>query len=673
MSAGGRRAPLALGHDGTTALGGKSVSSSWKRLAGRTGGTIAGLATATTADGATIVFAATAIGLHRSSDAGRTWTPASVGSIAPFVEVVAPSPNFGRDRTIFVGTRNGLYRSLDGGATWQLMLVGSRMLAIALAPHYAKENLLFAGTETDGALRSPDAGRSWTSSNPGLLDLTVLAIALSPDFERDQTGFLATASGLYRTRNAGKSWRAVELALEEPAVQCLAVSPAFADDRLVLAGTEADGLLRSEDAGATWEVVPELAEQGVTAIAFSTRYPERPVIAAATIAGVAISTDAGATWRTTGQHLGPVLSLTFVPDGEREVLLAGLPKEGIARSEDDGATWTMANEGLSANLLVGLTLSPAFSQDQTLFAAGLEDGVTVSRDGGATWAPANAGLDDTTVFGLAASPAFATDRTLYAATAAGVYRSRDAAAAWEPVRGDQAPATVGAVLTGPAQAGRPALVLAALLGGKLIASDDGGATWRALGQPFGGAEVISLAISPGFAEDRTIFAGTSKTLPDGSATDLVLWRSTDGGVQWERWLVERGQNVLPLALSPNYPVDKLLFVGLGNRVLRPRRNIEEVRGGARRPLWQGADLDAETPLSITALAVSPNFVSDGTLFAATNAGVYVSRDGGERFSAWSEGLSPASVVALAVSPGYAGDRLVYAIGLGGTIWRRKDE
>ena len=61
-----------------------SVGHTWERLAGRTGGTIAGLATATAADGATLVFAATAIGLHRSADAGRTWTAASVGMLYGF-------------------------------------------------------------------------------------------------------------------------------------------------------------------------------------------------------------------------------------------------------------------------------------------------------------------------------------------------------------------------------------------------------------------------------------------------------------------------------------------------------------------------------------------------------------------------------------------------------------
>ena len=79
------------------------------------------------------------------------------------------------------------------------------------------------------------------------------------------------------------------------------------------------------------------------------------------------------------------------------------------------------------------------------------------------------------------------------------------------------------------------------------------------------------------------------------------------------------------------------------------------------------------PISLTtALATSPNYRRDRTLFAATSAGPAVSRDGGASFNAWNEGLGPTPVVALAVSPAYQRDRLVYALGLGGTVWRRRD-
>jgi hypothetical protein len=75
---------------------------------------------------------------------------------------------------------------------------------------------------------------------------------------------------------------------------------------------------------------------------------------------------------------------------------------------------------------------------------------------------------------------------------------------------------------------------------------------------------------------------------------------------------------------------------------------------------------------VTDLAASPSYGQDRTLVTATSLGPYVSRDGGASFTAWSEGLEPPAVVAVAVSPAYAEDRTVYALGLGGTVWRRRD-
>lgn len=638
----------------------------WERLAARSGGTVAALATAPGGDdGPAAVFAATATGLHRSVDGGATWAPTGESSSAPFAEAIALSPDYAADRTLYAGARNGLYRSADGGATWQQTLTDSHVFAVA-AVHDARRTLaLFAGTEADGVKRSDD-GKTWHEINEGLPDKTVLALAASPQFARDQLAFAATASGISRTRNGGKSWRPVELPLAEPAVQCLALSPTFAGDHLVLAGTEAGGLLRSDDGGNTWQAVPALAGQGVTALAFSTRYASRGALAAATSEGVAVSTDGGASWRLTGQDLGPVLSLAFAPAGDGEALLAGLPGQGVARSTDGGATWEPANDGLHATLLMALALSPAFDQDNTVFAASLEAGLLVSTDGGATFAARNEGLADTSVFRVVASPGYAENRTLFAATGAGVYRSRDGAATWRAVERDGKPLPAGVfALDG-------ATVYLAAPDGQLFVSTDDGETWRDLGQHFGGAEILSLALSPAFERDRTLFVGASKPAAEGAA-GLTIWRSTDGGEVWERWLEQPGQrhDVLPLAVPETYATDGGLFVGVGGRVRTPMRHAQEVRDGARRPIWRSVGLGKDAT-AVTALGLSPEYARDRTLFAASNAGVYVSRDGGQSFARWSEGLSPAQVLGLAVSPRYATDRTVYALGLGGTIWRRRD-
>src|ERR1700730_8142023 len=171
------------------------IDAGWERVAGSVGGIVGGLATARVA-GRSVVFAATAVGIHVSEDGGLTWQPAGIRNSVPFAEVVAPSARFAQDRALFACAGDGLYRSSDGGAGWQPVLVGGRMLGVASAPADGRETVLLAASETDGVLRSEDGGTTWTGANAGLLDLTVLALALSPQFETDHVGFAGTASGL---------------------------------------------------------------------------------------------------------------------------------------------------------------------------------------------------------------------------------------------------------------------------------------------------------------------------------------------------------------------------------------------------------------------------------------------------------------------------------------------
>ena len=172
-----------------------------------------------------------------------------------------------------------------------------------------------------------------------------------------------------------------------------------------------------------------------------------------------------------------------------------------------------------------------------------------------------------------------------------------------------------------------------------------GDSWRSLNVPFTGA-VTSLAVAP----DGTTFVGTRQ-----ASGEFVLWR------QSERWLVvaDAAARIMPLAIGPSYAVDGRIVAAVGNCVYTPRRGTQEVRAHERRPMWRRTELS--DVLAITALVAS-----DRTLLAATNAGVFVSRDAGETFQAWNEGLPPMGVVALGLAP----DRVAYASGLGGAVWRR---
>jgi photosystem II stability/assembly factor-like uncharacterized protein len=559
-----------------------------------------------------VVFAATPAGIRRSLDVGRTWTSPTARGGVPFANVVGSS-----GRSVFAGGREGAYRSVDGGTTWVQVLSGGNVLALAVI----SADEVFVGTESDGVLRSADGGRTWKSANPGLLDSTILALAMSPDFADDRVGFAATASGVYRTRNGGQSWRAVELGADEVAVQALAVLP-----HLVLAGTEADGLLRSDDTGDTWTSDAAFGTRGVAAVAYSAN----GTIAAATDAGVGLSLDGGATWRMTGAELGAVLSLAYV---EGEVLLAGLTGQGVALSVDGGETWTPSSAGLEARLLVSLIVAG------DVFVAGdLQAGITSSRDGGVSWQD----VDDTPVFGLASAPG----GSVFAASAAGVRRSTDRGATWHALPG--AP-------TEPVRAVAAASrLVAAWPGGTVLASTDDGATWQPLGPSLAPAEVVGLAV----ADDGAVFAAAVE------GATFTLWRMDAAGDRWRRWLVDQSAEVVALTVPPTHAVDGALFVGLNGRVLHPVRGTEEVRGGQRRPMWRAVTL-GDGLARVTALVNSPSYAVDRTVYAGTSDGVFVSDDGGEHFRRCGDGLVPASILSLA----YPEQGELYALALGGSVWR----
>jgi photosystem II stability/assembly factor-like uncharacterized protein len=225
---------------------------------------------------------------------------------------------------------------------------------------------------------------------------------------------------------------------------------------------------------------------------------------------------------------------------------------------------------------------------------------------------------------------------LFGATEAGLRRSTDDGTTWQAVEGvpTQPPRALAAASS----------IAAAWPDGSLSVSDDDGATWRAVPSP--GGEVVSLALST----EGVLLAATS---------DGTLWRFAAGA--WQRWLVRPSpSDVVPIVVPRAHAIDGSLYVGLAGRVWRPSRRAEEVRGAERRPLWD-SDILGDGSLRITSLGTV-----DRTIVAGTSGGVFISRDAGAHFEAWSEGLSPPAVVALA----YPEREQVYALGLGGTVWRR---
>jgi photosystem II stability/assembly factor-like uncharacterized protein len=183
--------------------------------------------------------------------------------------------------------------------------------------------------------------------------------------------------------------------------------------------------------------------------------------------------------------------------------------------------------------------------------------------------------------------------------------------------------------------------------------------WQSLAGPNGGS-VTTLAMSPHYAIDHTVFAG----LRAGG-----VYRTTSSGDSWQAmspadWIV------IDLAISPDYAADKTIFAaeGLGTIGFKLHRSSDE---GVT---WQSP---AATPYaygfqSIERLAISSDFAHDQTLFALGSTETYSSTDGGVTWSIAGGWFASHDVIDLVFSPNYASDQTLFAIVAGDAIYTSTD-
>ncbi|MGC8781240.1 MAG: hypothetical protein ACP5UQ_10280 [Anaerolineae bacterium] len=157
--------------------------------------------------------------------------------------------------------------------------------------------------------------------------------------------------------------------------------------------------------------------------------------------------------------------------------------------------------------------------------------------------------------------------------------------------------------------------------------------------------VYALAASPAFDRDGICFAARSSG----------LYRSADGAATWQPAYASLGlAEAVPtpaVALSPAFPSDHTVFAGVAGAILR------SYDGGQT---WYVSSLPTPPPV-VSCLAVSPDYVRDGVVFAGTmEDGVFRSSDRGDHWVRWNFGLLDLHVMALALSPDFAQDETLFA-------------
>ncbi|MBI1297859.1 hypothetical protein GC175_23235 [bacterium] len=212
-----------------------------------------------------------------------------------------------------------------------------------------------------------------------------------------------------------------------------------------------------------------------------------------------------------------------------------------------------------------------------------------------------------------------------------------------PFDATMTPIPVADVVASPDYAADATLFAATNQG--VFRSSNGGRSWQAVLQPPPGALVRfnHVRISPAFAYDGTLFVAYE------NETDLHngLYISRDRGMTWTEH-ADVGK-VDALAVSPNYGDDETLFVG------RQRWIYKSTDGGNT---WTAYALASEGEgYTLFDLAVSPNYVMDQTIFASGFGPMLRSVDGGVT---WQNvgGYGPSYEIAL--SPNYTTDKRIWA-------------
>ncbi|MGE0821897.1 MAG: WD40/YVTN/BNR-like repeat-containing protein [Candidatus Binatia bacterium] len=331
----------------------------------------------------------------------------------------------------------------------------------------AKDCTICVGTIGAGVWFSPNGGERWKRSKmrlpfhaePGEIQIRNLSV-----FPQNPNHLLAGSEvGIYRSEDKGATWELVDSPVDGQQVWSLGIHPT--DPNILFAGTKPPGVYRSTDGGKRWEkltiAIAEKCLAGapkVTNIVFDPRNP-RTVWVSVEIDGLYRSDDGGDTWThlpPLGEHeLNQDVHGFTITQGPTSRLLVTTP-DGIWTSTNDGQSWTVH------------PFPRFFERDKISYCRG----VAVKPDSPDVWFVANGD--------------FIPGRT------GAIQRSTDGGKTWTKLPLPVQPnSTMYWIATHPAD---PNFVVANSLHGYVYTSDNGGDSWQKLEHEFG--EVRALAWVP---------------------------------------------------------------------------------------------------------------------------------------------------------------------------------
>jgi photosystem II stability/assembly factor-like uncharacterized protein len=271
-------------------------------------------------------------GVRRTSDGGRTWVDCGLPEPGVFSLAVSAA-----DGAVYAGTEpSALYRSDDGGETWRelagLLELPSRpswsfpprpwtshVRWIAPSPHDA--DLVLAGIELGGLMRSTDGGETWQDHRPGAQP-DVHSLAWHPRVEG--MAYEAGGRGAAWSEDAGDTWHPADEGRDRHYTWSVAADPDDPELWYVSAstgpyvahgrGNPQAGIFRRQDRG--WRVLAGGLPEPFPAMPYALVAADGRLFAGLANGELFESGDRGDTWRRCELHGDPLtrlLALAYAP------------------------------------------------------------------------------------------------------------------------------------------------------------------------------------------------------------------------------------------------------------------------------------------------------------------------------------------------------------------------
>jgi uncharacterized protein (TIGR03437 family) len=327
---------------------------------------------------AMVVYAATPVGVLKSTDGGTTWgEPANTGLAGPATALAVDASSAA---TLYTATSQGVFVSTDGAASWRTSKSGlSGSGVVTIAAHPTRPGTAWVSVQNPPALfRTTDFGQTWTQ-----LTLPPVNRSTGPVnaivFGSNGAIVAATQQGLLLSSDDGNTWTA-GASQGVDYNQELALAPNTPATLYLISPT---GLQRSSDGGQTFTVVlPAVTATYFGAVAVDPRNPAT-VYAAAIIFPASTnnvlyrSTDAGQTWSPVSLPYPVIPRSLFISPADSRVLLGAgtlnnvfvtkwsadgsqvLYSTYLGGSQKDGVSG-IAVDGSGSAYVTGLTSSPDF-------------------------------------------------------------------------------------------------------------------------------------------------------------------------------------------------------------------------------------------------------------------------------------------------------------------------